>query len=276
MVTPNGRPTVVRRQLGRRLRRLREAARKKIDDVTTAGVASRAKMWRIERGLVAVKVGDVLALARLYGIDNATVDELVRLAEATRDSGYTENIRAAVRESVRLYADLEADAAAMADYHCEVVPGLLQTEDYIRAIMLGAESLPADVVDQRVAFRLQRQRAFFGRPRPGRVDAVITAGALDLQVGSAPVMEAQREHLRALAGEDGVSIRILPADDGLHPTMSGPFSILDFDDPDDPSVAWVENVVEIRYFDRPEHVAQFRAEFEQVRSQAVPVEDYLR
>ncbi len=157
----------------------------------------------------------------------------MRLAEATKDSGYTEDARGAVRESVRLYADLEADAAAMSDYHCELVPGLLQTEDYIRAIMLGAESLPTDVVDQRVAFRSERQRAFFGRPRPGRMDAVITAGALHLEVGSAPVMEARCEHLRALADEDGVSIRILPADDGLRPTMSGPFSILDFDDPDD-------------------------------------------
>ena len=58
--------------------------------------------------------------------------------------------------------------------------------------------------------------------------------------------------------------------------MTGPFTIFDFDDPDDPAVAFVENVVEIRYFDEADHVAQFRAEFELVRAKTVPVEDYLR
>jgi transcriptional regulator with XRE-family HTH domain len=276
MVTPNGRPTVVRRQLGRRLRRLREEARKKIDDVTTSGAASRTKMWRIERGLVTVKVGDVLALARLYDADNTTIDELVRLAEATKDSGYTELAEGAVRETISIYADLEATAAVMSDYNCQLVPGLLQAEAYIRAIMYGTPGLPTDRAEQRIAFRLHRQRSFFDRPRPGRMDAVITAGALNLQVGSDSVMRAQRDHLRTLASNDDVSIRVLPAADGLHPTMAGPFSVLDFDDPDDPSVVCVENVIEMRYFDQAEHVARFRTEFEQARSHAVPVEDYLR
>jgi hypothetical protein len=96
------------------------------------------------------------------------------------------------------------------------------------------------------------------------------------QVGSASVMEAQREHLRALTTRDGVSIRILPVDRGLHPMMAGSFSILDFDDPEDPLVVCVENVIEMRYYDRAEQVARFRAEFENVRNQAVPLEDYRR
>jgi hypothetical protein len=274
MVTPDGRPSVVRRQLGQRLRRLREKAGKKIDDVTTAGVASRTKMWRIEHGQTSVRVGDVLALTRLYGAENEVVDELLRMAEATKSSGYAEGTRSGVPESAWMYADLEASAAVMSDYHCEVVPGLLQTEEYIRAIMRDSEDLPPKVANRRVAFRLGRQRAFFDRPRPGQMDAVITAGALNLQVGSAAVMAAQREHLRALAERDGVSIRILPADNGLHPRVGSSFTILDFDDPEDPSVACVENVFEMRYYDRAEHVARFRQEFEQVRRQAVPVEEY--
>jgi transcriptional regulator with XRE-family HTH domain len=276
MVTPQGRPSVARRQLGQRLRRLRESTGRTAEDVAITGAASRTKLWRIESGRVVVKMGDVLALTRLYEADQVVVDDLVRLAEATAGSSYAEDFKGEVRESVRLYADLEAGAAAVAIFSNEVVDGLLQAEEYIRAIMQADPALSPQIAEQRTSFRLRRQRAFFNRPRPGRVDAVLTAGALNVQVESALVMEAQREHLRALASMDGVSIRVLPFHNALHPRLTGPFTILDFDDPDDPSVACVENVIETRYFDRPDHVARFRAEFEQVRAQAVPVEDYLR
>jgi transcriptional regulator with XRE-family HTH domain len=276
MVTGRSTPSVVRRQLGRRLRRLRDTAGKTAEDVSITGVASRAKLWRIESGRVVVSMGDVLALARVYGADNEVVDELVRLADATKGTGYAEEFKGAVRESVWLYADLEAGAALIADYNCELVPGLLQSEDYVRAVMQDTGSLTRPVVDRRVAFRLQRQRAVFDRPRPARVEAVITAGALSVQVGSAAVMAAQREHLRALGSRDGVSIRVLPFENGLHPAMNGPFVILDFDDPDDPSLVHVEDIIGSRYIDRADHVARFRAAFERVRARAVPVEDYLR
>jgi len=275
MVSPESRPSVVRRQLGRRLRQLRESAGYMIEDVITAGVASRTKVWRMEAGRASVRVGDVLALGRLYSADQTSIDELVQLAEATKATGYAEDITAAVRKPLWMYADLEAGADAMADFNCQLVPGLLQCEDYLRAIMYETPALSPRPAEQRIAFRLDRQRAFFDRAQPGQMDAVITAGALSLQVGSASVMEAQHEHLRALTSRDGVSIRVLPVDNGLHPTMAGSFTILDFDNPDDPSVVCVENVIEMRYYDRAEQVARFRTEFEQLRSQAVPVKDYL-
>jgi transcriptional regulator with XRE-family HTH domain len=275
MVTGGGTPSVVRRQLGRRLRRLRQTAGKTAEDVSITGVASRAKLWRIESGRVVVSMGDVLALARVYGAGNEVVDELVRLADATKGTGYAEEFKGAVRESVWLYADLEGGAAAIADYNSELVPGLLQCEDYIRAVMQDTGTLTRQVVDRRVAFRLRRQRAVFERPHPARMEAVITAGALSVQVGSPSVMAAQREHLRALGNRDGVGIRVLPFENGLHPAMDGPFAILDFDDPDDPSLVHVEDLIGSRYIDRADHVAQFRAAFERVRARAVPVEDYL-
>jgi hypothetical protein len=222
-----------------------------------------------------VRVGDVLALTRLYGTSNQVADELVRLAEATTGIDYIEDFKGAVREYLWLYAELEAEAAAMADYNSELVHGLFQTEDYARAIMQETGSLAPQVVDQRVAFRLRRQQAFFDRPGPVRVEAILTTGALRVQIGSALVMQAQREHLTALASRDGVSIRVLPYERGLHPAMNGPFTILDFDDPDDPSLVYVENLIGGRYIERAEHVAQYRAAFEQMRTQAVPVREYL-
>jgi hypothetical protein len=257
------------------LRRLRDTAGKTAEDVSITGVASRAKLWRIESGRVVVSMGDVLALARVYGADNEVVDELVRLADATKGSGYLEDFGAAVPESLGLYAELENEAAAIADYQSEMVHGLLQTPEYIRAVVEADPTLPSTVVDQRVAFRRQRQRAFFGRPRPGRMDAIATAGALRVQVGSPSVMAAQREHLRALADRDGVSIRVLPFENGLLPAMRGPFTLLDFDDPDDPSLVYIENLIGSRYIERTEHVARFRAAFGQMQAHAVPLREHL-
>src|SRR4051794_30866843 len=274
MVTERERSSVVRRQLGRRLRRLRFEAHKTIEDVIYAGVASRAKIWRIEAGRASVKVGDVLAFSRLYKVDSAMTEELIRLAEASKGTGYLEDFNDETWESIGLYAEMEADAAVICDYQSELVFGLLQTEAYARVVVEEDPSFSSATINRRVAFRLRRQRAFFERETPGRLDAIVTAGALSVQVGSAAVMEEQREHLKALANRDGVSIRVLPFENGLHRAAHGPFTMLDFDDPDDPSVVYVESLIGGRYIELPEHVARFRAVFEQLRARAVPVEEY--
>jgi hypothetical protein len=237
-------------------------------------VASRAKIWRIEAGRASVKVGDVLAFSRLYKVDSAMTEELIRLAEASKGTGYLEDFNDETWESIGLYAEMEADAAVICDYQSELVFGLLQTEAYARVVVEEDPSFSSATINRRVAFRLRRQRAFFERETPGRLDAIVTAGALSVQVGSAAVMEEQREHLKALANRDGVSIRVLPFENGLHRAAHGPFTMLDFDDPDDPSIVYVESLIGGRYIELEEHVAQYRAAFEQMRARAVPVEEY--
>ena len=274
METAKGSASLVRRQLGRRLRMHREEAGKNQDDVVEANVAGRTKIWQIETGKIAVRAGDVMALARLYGISTAETDDLLALAEATRSTGYIEDFGAGVPESIGLYADLEAGAAALVQYNSELVSGLLQTAEYAWAAIEANRSLSTTDVDQRVAFRMHRQRAFFERARPGHLDVVITAGALRVRVGSPAVMEAQIAHLRAVGERDGVSVRVLPFQNGLHTAMRGPFTILDFDDPEDPSLVYVETVVGSRYIERPTHVAEFRAAFDAIRAQAVPIGEY--
>lgn len=265
----------MRRQLGRRLRELREAAGKTAEDVSTTRAFSRTKLWRIEHGRTTVRIGDVLLLARLYRIDNEATDELIALAEASTTTGYLEEYGASVPENLGIYGDLEADATAMSTYNSEMVPGLLQTADYARAVTAAKIGLDPLVVDQRVEFRLQRQRAFFDRPQPGRLDAVMTAGALGVSVGSPSVMLEQIAHLRAVDERENASVRVLPVENGLHTAMRGPFVILDFDDPDDPDLVYVENLIGSRYIERPEHVASFRAALDEVRARAVPVGEYM-
>ena len=98
------------------------------------------------------------------------------LAEATTSSGFQEDLGAAVPEWMGLYADLEAGAGTIYEYNSELVPGLLQAPEYIQALMTDYWPTP-EMVEARVAFRLKRQRAYFDRPRPGRLEAIITAAA---------------------------------------------------------------------------------------------------
>jgi transcriptional regulator with XRE-family HTH domain len=272
--TAKGSASLVRRQLGRRLRAYREEAGKNQDDVVEANVAGRTKLWQVESGKIAVRPGDVLALARLYGIPAAETDELLALAEASRSTGYIAEFGSGVPESFGFFAELEAGAAALAVYDSELVTGLLQTEEYARAVIRTVRSLSAPAVDQRVALRMKRQRTFFAGSQPGRLEVILTAGALRVRVGSPAVMEAQIAHLRAVGDRDGVSVRVLPFENGLHASMHGPFTILDFDDPDDPSLVYLESVVGSRYIERPKHVGEFRAVFEGMRAQAIPVREY--
>lgn len=275
MVSPEiSNPTLVRRVLGRRLKAMREGAGKTVEDVLVSGIMSRSKLYRIESGKCAVRPGDVVMLARIYGCDPRSVDELVRFAEATRSSGFHEDFGAAVPESMGMYADLEAGADMIYEYNSELVPGLLQTAEYIEAIMDGVGFAP-DVVEARVAFRLKRQRAYFDRPRPGGLEAIITAGALGVRVRSETVMQTQRQHLVALAKKDGVSVRVLPAERGIHSAMLGPFTLLDPDDPDDTPIVYLPSLIGSRYIERPDHVAQFREAFASVRAQTVSIEEYV-
>lgn len=265
---------MVRRQLGRKLRRLREEAGKTLADVATARIASVTKMWRIESGKAAVKPGDVWALARLYDLSTEITDALVALALGTHDVGWWEEYAAAVPHWLGLYAGLEAGSAAVSTYHPELVHGLLQTADYARAVIRADHRLSDKEVEQRVAFRLERQRAVLGRADPARVTAVLGAGALALRVDSETVMEAQARHLRMLSDSGQVDIRVLPWEAGAHPSMRGAFNLLDFADPDDPSVVHVELHTATRYLERPDDVAEYRRIFGLLCGRAVRIEEY--
>jgi transcriptional regulator with XRE-family HTH domain len=266
--------TVVRRQLGRRLRRLREEAGKSHDDIQAAQIAGRTKMWKLEHGLIPVREGDVLALARLYGLDSGLTEALVRLAAGTRDRGWTEEFGRGVPEGFGLYAGLEASSSAVTMWHSELVPGLLQTEDYCRALMIGFGGFNTDELTSRVAFRMERQRMVLERETPGKVRAVLGAGALLLHIGSDLVMEAQRAHLRALSTRPSVEIRVLPWSAGAHPATKGAFTLLDFDDPDDPALVFVETHLGARYLERSEQVAEYRRIFDVVYGLARPIEEF--
>ena len=276
MATTEIHPTLVRRQLGLRLRRLREQAGKTVEDVIAADFGSKTKLWRLESGRGAVKKADVILLARIYGASEKALTELLKLADATKATGYAEDYAGAVSQPLGLYAELEEVASAIVSYSSELLHGLVQTPDYTRAVISTNKLIPPNVVEQRVTFRIERQRRFLEHSGTGRLEVIATAGAMNLQVGSASVMEEQIAHLRAVSNTGAARISVLPATNGLHRAVTGPFVLLDFENPDDPSVVYIESFAGSRYVERPTDVARFRDVLDDMRQLALPLEEWLQ
>lgn len=267
---------LVRRQLGIRLRRLREQARKTHEDVETAGIAGPTKMWRIETGRVSVRVGDVWALCQLYNVESDTTQALVKLAQGTKgDAVWEEWGDLVVPDWLGLYVGLEAAASSIEAYDPALVHGLLQTEDYARAVISSDIRLSKDVVERRVGFRRQRQVTVLSRDEPPRLTVILSAAALSQVVGSEAVMAQQKERLLEAGRNLAVSVLVLPWEAGAYP-MRGSFALLEFDDHEDPSVAYAELPLGARYMEKPDQISEYRFVLAALVGKAVPVEEFLR
>jgi transcriptional regulator with XRE-family HTH domain len=263
---------MIRRALGRRLRDLREGAGKTVDDVITARVASKSTIWRIETGKVAPSVPVIQSLCLLYDVDQELMQSLVALAAGASSQGWWEEYgEVVVPDWFGLYIGLESGADRIRAFQPEVIHGLLQTENYARAVTRGDRALTEEVVERRVAFRMQRAQAVLG----GRTEltVILTEGALSLIVGSPTVRAEQLQHLKELSTRPRVNIRFRRHDAGTYP-IRGSYTLLDFEDPEDPSVAYVEFPTGARYVEHPRQVGEFARVFEIVSAGSLPVAEY--
>jgi hypothetical protein len=257
---------VVRRQLGAKLRRLRDAAGKSMADVKASGLASPAKLSRIENGQGPVKIADVRALCWLYNASSETTDALAALAPGTQEEDWWQPLGAAVvPEWFGLYAGLEATANQIRCFEPQLVHGLVQTADYARAVIGVDSRLDPDVVEQRVRFRLQRQQT------QADITVIMGEGALLLVAGSETVMSAQVDHLR----EVSANVRVLPFSAGVTPRRHA-FAALDFDDADDPSVVYVESPAGARYYDKPDERAEYEHVWQIIFAKSVPIGEWTQ
>lgn len=265
---------VVRRALGRRLTRLRLANGKSRREVAEAKLGiSEPTLHRIETGKVPVTGANVRALCWLYGADQSVTDALAELALGTSREEWWDG-SPVIPDWFKLYVGLEASASKISTYEGEVVPGELQTEQYALAIF-GAEQ-PADeeAMHRHVKLRMQRQRALLARSPAPQVITVLGESALTRPVGGKAVLEGQIEHLRRTARRDNVEIRVLPFAAGAHAALAGAFRVLDFDDPDDPDVVYIESHVGALYLEEDHEVAEYRRVFDLICATSVPLESF--
>jgi transcriptional regulator with XRE-family HTH domain len=265
---------VVRRALGRRLTRLRLATGKSRREVAEAKLGiSEPTLHRIETGKVPVTVANVRALCWLYGADESIADALSELALGTSQEEWWD-ANPVIPDWFKLYVGLEASASQICTYEGEVVPGELQTEHYARAVYGSEQSLDDEATGRHVKLRLQRQATLAARrPRP-RLRTVLGEGVLTRLVGGPEVLKAQIEHLRQLGRQESVEIMVLPWSTGAHAAMAGAFRIMDFEDPEDPDVVYLESHIGALYLEEPEEVQEYRRIFALICADAVPIAEF--
>ena len=257
-IQPGSGPTVQRMLVGAQLRRLR--AEKGISR-EQAGEAIRASEWkihRLENGQVGFKERDVVDLLALYGVtDSAEVEAFVAFARNANAPSWWHQYGDVLPQWFRAYVDLESAAVLIRTYEGQFVPGLLQTEDYTRAVIHGARTDDSpEEVERRVALRMARQ-ALLTRADGPMLWAVVDEAALRRRVGGPQVMSAQIERLIDAAKMPNVTLQILPVAAGAHPAMVGAFSILRFPDQELPNVIYLEHLTSALYLSRPDDVDQY-------------------
>jgi hypothetical protein len=243
--------------VGSQLRRLRVQSGITREQAGERIRASEWKIHRLENGQVGFKERDVVDLLHFYGVtDAAEIDAVLELARETNDTGWWHHYGDVLPQWFRAYVDLEQAATLIRAYEGQLVPGLLQTRDYMRAVMGGAlDEAPADI-ERRVEVRLARQ-ALLSRSGPPRLWAVVDEAALRRPIGGPQVMRAQLERLIECTQLPSVVLQILPFGAGAHPAMVGAFSILRFADDDLPDVVYLEHLTGAMYLDKRDDVRRY-------------------
>jgi transcriptional regulator with XRE-family HTH domain len=251
-------PTVRRMLVGAQLRRLRTDKGLTREQAAEAIRASEWKIHRLENGQVGFKDRDVVDLLRFYGVtDPGEVADFLVLAREANEPGWWSGYGDVLPQWFRAYVDLESAATLIRTYEGQLVPGLLQTEDYMRAVVGGAHlDDPPGEAEQRVQLRLGRQ-ALLERADAPRLWAVVDEAALRRPVGGAKVMRAQLERLIEATRLPNVTLQVLPLDAGAHPAMVGAFSILRFADRELPDLVYLEHLSNAVYLDKRDEVEQY-------------------
>jgi hypothetical protein len=257
--------------LGAHLRRLREAQGVSREDAGWEIRSSESKISRLELGRVSFKERDVADLLTLYGVDDEEErDRLLKLAQDANSPGWWHRYGDVLSSWFQSYLGLEASASLIRTYEVQFVPGLLQTRDYARAVVLldhGRKS--AEEIERRVNLRMDRQQ-LLSRADPPQVWAVVDEAALQRPIGGFEVMREQIEALIEATKLPNVRLQVIPFRAGGHAAAGGSFSILRFPDEDLPDVVYIEQLTSALYLDKRDDVDHYAAAIETLCVEADP------
>jgi transcriptional regulator with XRE-family HTH domain len=284
MTTTVHSPTASRRRLRNALRRARDQAELTQEQVAVEMDWSLSKVIRIETGAVSISISDLRQLLLLYRVnDPEQVAELVELARIGRQRPWWTRYKDTVPGEYLSYVGLEDESSAMRCFSPAGMPGLLQTEEFAHAMVDaswqttagGDPAQPAPPISPevraRVDVRMKRQQEVLQRPNPPEITAVLDEAVLWRQIGGAPVLRGQLRHLVALSRGPRVTIRVLPFRANISHLLS-PFVILEFPDPADSDVVYVESTLAQTVLDGAQ-VATYRRVFARVQAASLPPEE---
>lgn len=270
-------PSVRARQLSRELRRLREAA-----ELTGEAAAERlgwssAKVSRIETARTPVTVSDLRRLLDLYGASDTDADRLLDLARTSRERGWWESYVGESPAEYATYIGLEVESSSISSFSAFLVPGLLQTEDYARAMIKSLLLMPPREVERLVQVRRMRQDRIYRADKvPLRLHAILDESVLRRQIGGPDVLRDQLRHLVSTAAElHNVELQVLPYSAGAHPAINGTFTILSFPRSGDPEIVALEHLDSHLFIESEKAVYRYTLVFNEIITKALDPSESL-
>lgn len=268
-------PTVRRRRLGQELRGLREASGLTIEEVAQRLEMSAAKISRIETSRVSVRPRDVSDLLDQYGITGTHRDNLMTLTREARQQGWWHSYNDVLSLGTEIWVGLESEAREIRWYEVQLIPGLLQTPEYARAIIRAHyRSESGEQTDRRVEFRMARQQLVIGQIHTP-IWVVLDEAVLLRRMGSPELMQGQYQQLLELSENSSMTIQVLPLDAGSYSGSPSGFAIMQLPHPD-PEVVVVEYRGGILYLESKEDVALHTRMFDLIRATAKGPDDSMR
>lgn len=260
--------------LGAYLRRLREARRVSLEEAGNVIRASSSKISRLEAGRVGFKDRDIVDLLTFYGVTNDKERQTLReLAIRASSPGWWHDYSDVLPSWFDAYVGLEEAASLIRAYEVQFVPGLLQTEDYARGVIMLHYSNPKEI-SRRVKLRMARQ-AVLDRPDPPTLMMVLDEALLRRPIGGARAMRAQLAYLVEVAERPNVTIQVVPFDAGGHAAAGGQFSVLSFAEYDLSDIVYLEQLASAQYVDKPDVVSGYLSVMERLSADALSPSDSI-
>jgi len=263
-------PTVRQRELGVRLRELRNAKSMTVEMVAKELLCSPTKISRAETGVRRATLRDVRDLCRIYGVDPKTSADLMELARGAYQSGWWTKY-----DDLKIapLIGLEQDASAITSFGMYFFPALLQSERYARAIIKGiAPKIEEKILDQRVKARMERQQRLY-EAKPPKYRVLLDEAVLRRHIGGPSVMRAQLDHVLALMREEKATVHVIPYAVGAYGANESNFTYLEFVGTKLPHMVFVEMLTSHIYLERPEDVDRYIEALDLLRDAALNPRD---
>lgn len=265
--------TIKRRRLAATLRNLRDQADLTLDQVADRMGLAQSTMSRIETARASARPAIVRGLLTLYGVHGDDAEAIVQIAKEATQRGWWYSYRDVIPDWFETYIGFESEASLIQAYQAQIVPGLLQTEDYARAILgLPWQKLPPNEVERRVKARLSRQQVLDAEHLT-EYHLVLSEAVLRCQVGNPEIMRDQLLSLAAIVERRQATIQVLPFVAGPLASSYGPFVVLDFPSAEDPPVGYVEHLTGGVLLEEAAEIQRYRMAFNHQCAAALPVDE---
>jgi transcriptional regulator with XRE-family HTH domain len=255
------------RRLGRELRRLREARSLTLDEAGKLIESSGSRISRIESGEIKARPGDVMELLHAYGvpIDDDQATALLDMARQLREAGWWQRLDTLSLRYLT-FIGFEAEATVLRNFEPTVVPGLLQTEEYARAVIGVGRETESEAIEQRLQARLKRQE-ILKRAKPLRLWAILSEAVLACEVGGPDVLREQLKHLVKMAALPNVTIQ--------HLAVYGGFAVLSFEQ-GDPDLGYIETLAGELFVEAPDQINKLTTVYDHLKTLSLSPAESVR